>query len=105
MIGTTPRQFCLDIIKVSWVGGNGLMQSDCAILLEIEPSGGLVQANVAIAMGSEITLGWENGSALGQVTSCEEDSFGYVVNFVVDDKASNWFPEYVPSYLHSTSNR
>ena len=34
----TQRQFCLDMMKVSWVGTDGFKKSDCAIILEIEPS-------------------------------------------------------------------
>ena len=104
-MGTTQRQFCLDMIKLSWVGTDGLKKSDCAIILEIEPAGGLVQTSVAIANRSEITLDAGLGLVQGHVTSCDEDAYGYVVNFVIDDRAQNWFPEYVPSLLHSASSR
>jgi len=102
---TTQRQFCLDMIKVSWVGTGGSRKSDCAIILEIEPAGGLVQTSVAITSRSDITLDAGLGLVQGHVTSCEEDAYGYLVNFVVDDPAENWFPEYVPPFLHSASSR
>jgi hypothetical protein len=104
-MGTTQRQFCLDVMKVSWVGMDGFKKSDCAIILEIEPAGGLVQTTISIASGSEITLDAGLGLVQGHVTSCEEDAYGYVVNFVIDDRAKNWFPEYVPTFLHSASGR
>jgi len=39
------------------------------------------------------------------VTSCEEDAYGYVVDFAINDQAKNWFPEYVPPFLHSAGGR
>ena len=104
-MGTTQRQFCLDMIKVRWAGADGLKKSDGAIILEIGPAGGLVQTTVAIASRSEITLDAGLGLVHGHVTSCEEDAYGYVVNFVIDDRATNWFPEYVPPFLHSAGGR
>jgi hypothetical protein len=102
---TTQRQFCLDMMKVSWVGTDGLKKSDCAIILEIEPAGGLVQTTAAIPRSCKITLDTGLGVVHGNVTHCEEDAYGYVVNFVIDDRAENWFPEYVPPFLHSASGR
>jgi len=87
------------------VGTDGSKKADCAIILEIESSGGLVQTTVAIPGGSEITLNTVLGLVQGHVTSCEEDAYGYIVNFVIDDRAKNWFPEYVPPFLHSASGR
>ena len=84
----TQRQFCLDMIKVGWVGADGFKKADCAIILEIEPTGGLVQTTVLALVQ-------------GRVTSCEEDAYGFIVNFAINDKARNWFPEYVPPFLHS----
>ena len=104
-MGTTQRQFCLDMIRVSWVGTDGSRKSDCAIILEIEPAGGLVQTTVAIASRSVITLDTGLGLVQGHVTSCEEDAYGYMVNFVIDDRGKNWFPEYVPPFLHSARSR
>ena len=99
------RQFCLDMMKVSWVSSDGFRKSDCAIILEIDAAGGLVQTTVAIANSSEITLDTGLGVVQGHVTSCEEDAYGYLVNFVVDRPAEHWFPEYVPPFLHSASSR
>src|SRR5580658_3692926 len=99
------RQFCLDMMKVGWVGVDGLKKSDCGIILEIEPAGGLVQTTVVIPRFSEITLDTGQGLVRGHVTSCEEDAYGYVVNFAVNDQAGNWFPEYLPPFLHSAGGR
>jgi hypothetical protein len=104
-MGATQRQFCLDMMKVSWVGTDGVEKADCAIILEIEPSGGLVQTTVAIPCSSEITLKTGLGVVHGHVTSCEEDAYGYIVNFAVNDEGGNWFPEYVPPFLHSAGGR
>jgi len=102
---TTQRQFCLDMLKVSWVGTDGSKKTDCGIILEIEPTGGLVQTTAAIPCSSEITLDTGLGLVQGHVTNCEEDAYGFVVNFVIDDRLKNWFPEYVPPFLHSPSGR
>jgi hypothetical protein len=104
-MGLVERQFCLDMMKVSWLGTDGLKKSDCAIILEIEPAGGLIQTTAAIPSRSEITLDTGLGVVQGHVTNCEEDAYGYVVNFVIDDQAKNWFPVYVPPFLHSASGR
>jgi hypothetical protein len=102
---TVQRQFCLDMLKVSWLATDGLVKSDCAIILEIEPAGGLIQTTAGIPGSSEITLNTGLGVVQGHVTHCEEDAYGYLVNFVIDNRAENWFPEYVPPFLHSASGR
>jgi hypothetical protein len=104
-MGISQRNFCLDMIRVSWVGPNGLRKSDCAIILEIESAGGLIQTTVAIPRRSEITLDTGLGLVQGQVTTCEEDAYGFIVNFAINDETRNWFPEYVPPFLHLASGR
>ena len=99
------RQFCLDMMKMSWVGTDGVNKSDCAIILEIAPAGGLVQTTVAIPCNSEITLDTGQGLVQGHVVSCEEDAYGYIVDCAINDQARNWFPEYVPPFLHSAGGR
>jgi len=102
---TAQRELCLDLMKVSWMGTHGSRQSDCAILLEIEPLGGLIQTTVPISCGSEITLKNGLGPVKGQVTSCEQDPYGYVVKFTILAQAMDWYPEYVPRFMHSAGNR
>jgi len=104
-MGTMQRQFCLDMLKVTWVGSDGFKKSDCAIILEIEAVGGLIQTTIAIPHDSEITLETEVGVVKGHVTNCEQDAYGFIVNFAVTEQASNWFPEYVPPFLQSASGR
>jgi len=87
-------------MKVSWVETDGFKKSECAIVLEIEPAGGLVQTTVAIPCNSEITLETGLGVVQGHVTSCEEDAYGYIVDFAINDQARKWFPAYVPPFLH-----
>jgi hypothetical protein len=83
------------------VGTNGLKKTDCGIILEIEPAGGLVQTTVGIPFSSNVMLDTGSGLVQGHVTSCEEDSYGYIVSFAIDDCDSRWFPQYVPQFLHS----
>ena len=104
-MGTVQRHFCLDMMKVSWVETDGFQKSDCAIILEIEPAGGLAQTTVAIPCGSEMTLDTGLGLVQGHVTSCEEDAYGYIVNFAIRDHARYWFPEYAPPFLNSAGGR
>ena len=104
-MGTAQRKSCLDMMKVSWVGTDGCKKSDCGIILEIDPVGGLVQTTVAIPFESKITLDTGVGLVQGHVTSCEQDPYGYIVNFAIDDQARNWFPEYVPAFLHLPGGR
>ena len=104
-MGNAQRKFCLDMMKVSWMGTHGFKESDCAIILEIEPGGGLVQTSVAIPCNSKITLDAGQGLVHGHVTSCEQDAYGYIVNFAINEQAKNWFPEYVPLFLQSASCR
>ena len=102
---TAQRELCLDLMKVSWAGAQGSKQSDCAILLEIEPLGGLIQTTVPISCGSEITLNNGVGPVKGQVTSCEQDDYGYVVNFRILAQGMDWYPQYVPPFMHSAGGR
>jgi len=93
------------MMKVSWSGSEGLPQSECGILLEIEPSGGLLQTSVAIPEGCDVTLTNPQGQVHGHVISCQQDDYGYTVDFTVVDREPGWYPEYVPPYLHSDSSR
>ncbi len=100
-MGASQRQFCLDMIKVNWVEENALKKTDCGIILEIEPAGGLIQTTVAIPLSSTIMLDTGMGLVQAHVTSCEEDAYGCIVNFAIDDCGNSWFPQYVPQFLHS----
>jgi len=103
-MGTPQRQFCLDMMKVTWMGADGVDKADCGIILEIEPAGGLVQTTVAIPLRSKIMLDTGMGLVQGHVTSCEEDPYGYIVNFAINGCDSFWFPHYIPQFLHSVGS-
>lgn len=103
-MGTAQRKFCLDMMQVSWLGPDGFKKSDCGIILEIDPAGGLVQTTVGIPPRSEITLNTGLGLVHGHVTTCEEDAYGFIVNFAIEE-AKNWFPEYLPPFLQSAGGR
>jgi len=104
-MGAQQRQFCLDLIKVSWVTAQQSRQSDCAILLEIEPEGGLLQTTVAIPCGSKIALDTGDGTVEGRVTGCQQDNYGYIVNFLVIAGEAGWYPIYLPPFVHSAGSR
>jgi hypothetical protein len=72
---------------------------DCAILLEIWDSGGLLQTSNSIAEGSIVDLASPQGPVRATVSSCEADDYGHLVEITVDPSAS-WFPAgYNPPYL------
>jgi hypothetical protein len=92
-------------MRVSWVTGQESRHSDCAIVLEIEPEGGLLQTTVAIPCGSEIALTNGDASIRGEVTGCQQDDYGYIVNFLVTAGGAGWYPRYVPPFVHSAGGR
>ena len=104
-MATEQRQFCLDLIKVSWASAQQSRQSDCAILLEIEPEGGLLQTIVAIPCGSKIALDTGDAFVEGRVNGCQQDDYGYIVNFLVIAGEDDWYPRYVPPFVHSAGDR
>jgi hypothetical protein len=85
---------CLDLIKVGV--GNGAVH-DCAILLEIWDVGGLIQTNIPIPAGASISLESVGEGIPAQVVSCEQDSYGFMVQI---STGSRWFPEvYTPPHM------
>lgn len=88
---------CLDVLHVSWGASKRLC--DCAILLEIWDSGGLLQTSDAIAEGSVVDVASPQGSVRATVSSCTADDYGCMVEIAVDPSPS-WFPAgYNPPYL------
>lgn len=93
------RYLCLDVLQVNWEEPLGAC-SDCAILLEIWPTGGLLQTSKAIAEGSVIAIASGRDSVHGTVNSCKGDAYGYVVEFALEEASTGWFPGgYQPPYL------
>jgi hypothetical protein len=89
---------CLDLFQIASSPGTGKPFCDCAILLEIWDTGGLLQTNVAIPCGAEISIPSIGGGIQAKVVSCQQDDFGYMVEILVCDQ--EWFPEvYTPPYV------
>jgi hypothetical protein len=94
----TDRYSCLDVLRVSWRGASKTL-CDCAILLEIWDSGGVLQTSNAIAEGSVVDVESPQGPVRARVTSCETDDYGCIVEIEVDPGES-WFPAgYNPPYI------
>jgi hypothetical protein len=94
----SEHQLCLDMLKVTWRNSLGNPTSDCAILLEIWNTGGLVQVTTSIPPGSMLEIKTKSTTTPARVISCEQDDFGFVVRFASED-AKSWFPNsYQPPY-------
>lgn len=94
----SDRYFCLDVLRVSSAGSSKVF-CDCAILLEIWDTGGLLQTSNPIAEGSVLDLASAQGCSRAKVNSCTTDAYGCLVDITVDP-ASNWFPAgYNPPYF------
>ena len=94
----SAHYLCLDMLHVSWMGASD-GSCDCAILLEIWDSGGLLQTTDAIAKGSVLNVESPQGSVRAMVNSCTNDEYGCIVEITVDP-SSTWFPDgYNPPYL------
>jgi hypothetical protein len=92
------RYFCLDLIRVTWKDASTTL-CDCASLLEVWESGGLLQTSAAIPQGSELIVASPHGSFRAIVNSCETDEYGNLLEIKVDPSGS-WFPSgYNPPYL------
>jgi hypothetical protein len=97
-VSEAQHQLCLDMLKVTWRNNLGNLMSDCAILLEIWSTGGLVQVTTAIQPGSKLEIKTKSTTTQASVISCERDEFGFVVRFA-SEGAQNWFPNsYRPPY-------
>jgi hypothetical protein len=87
---------CLDLLRVTSAAGTSVPISDCAILLEIWPLGGLLQTNLAIAEDTDISI--PSVGVQAKVAHCQQDEFGFLVEIFVD--SARWFPRgYVPPHL------
>jgi hypothetical protein len=94
----SDRYLCLDVLKVS-LSGCSKTVCDCAILLEIWDSGGLLQTSNPIAEGSVLEIAAPQGAVRAKVNSCTADDYGCLVEIAVDPSAS-WFPGgYNPPYI------
>ena len=102
MPGLDPedRYACLDMLPISWESLTAATnRCQCAILLEIWSSGGLLQTGMAIPEGSVLTISAPGGSVHAHVSYCEQDDYGFLVHVAVDSP-EDWFPAaYQPAYL------
>jgi hypothetical protein len=89
---------CLDLFQIASSPGTGKPFCDCAILLEIWDTGGLLQTNVAIPCDTVISIPAIGDGIQAKVISCQQDEFGYMLEISVCDQ--EWFPEvYTPPYV------
>lgn len=91
---------CLDMLRVESVVGAGSQFHDCAILLEIWSSGGLLQTTIAIPEHTRIYLPSVSGGIEAEVECCAQDAYGFLVQIATP--ARGWFPDsYTPSLMLS----
>jgi hypothetical protein len=85
---------CLDVLKVAFAPAS----HDCAILLEIWEQGALLQTSIPIPAGAPISFESIGGGIPAKVVSCEQDSYGFLVQVAVGE--SRWFPQaYIPPHI------
>ena len=83
--------------------GSASRECACGILLEIWPSGGVIQADEPLEKGEKFMIHLEKAEVEAEVQDHKEDIYGSYIRFAV---SSPWFPEsYQPSYLKSEVNR
>jgi hypothetical protein len=89
---------CLDVVKVGFSSASGGKSHDCAILLEIWDQGALLQTSIAIPVGDVVAFESIAQGISAKVISCEQDSYGFLVQVVVTE--SQWFPGgYTPPHI------
>jgi hypothetical protein len=87
---------CLDTLRIR-TSGSAHRECECGILLEIWPSGGIIQADKPLEIGEKFTINLAKAEIEAEVQDHEEDIYGSYIRFAV---SSPWFPEsYQPSYL------
>ena len=104
MFTAVPQEhfLCLDMLRVNWVSNGDSASAECAILMEIWDSGGILQTEKAIPMDSIVTLAAPKGPVRAKVTTCTQDSYGFLIHVTVDP-SEGWFPDsYCPDHLISS---
>ena len=82
------------------IGAAGSSQPwcECGILLEIWPSGGVLQSDKPLVTGEKFLIHLDAGEIEAEVQNYEDDVYGRYIRFAVHDP---WFPKpYQPSYLN-----
>jgi hypothetical protein len=89
---------CLDMLRVESASGSAQPFHECAILLEIWDSGGLLQTSMAIREETIISIRSIADGLPAKVVSCEQDDYGFLVKIAISEPG--WFPEsYTPPYV------
>jgi hypothetical protein len=93
------RHLCLDMLRASWKTSQANdAHSECAILMEVWRSGGLLQTSLAIPEGSKLAIEVDGRSRPATVSHCGQDDYGFLIEIAVSP--SDWFPAaYKPAYL------
>ena len=88
---------CLDMLRIG-AAGSSQPWCECGILLEIWPSGGVLQLDKPLVTGEKFQIHLDAGEIEAEVQNYEDDVYGRYIRFAVHDP---WFPEpYQPSYLN-----
>ncbi len=90
---------CLDMFRVNSCRGVVQQFHDCAILLEIWDSGGLLHTTRGIPLDTWISIPSIGKGIFAKVTNCKPDDYGFLVQIAV--RAPEWFPVYAPPYVMS----
>lgn len=83
---------CLDLLKVQPLTPVSERPGACGILLEIAETGGLIQTSDGIPEGSAILLDVHEGQCQARVTRCDQDEFGFLIRFAVEEHQP-WYPD------------
>jgi hypothetical protein len=87
----------LDVLPISWTSNSGAEERVCGTLLEVWPSGGVIQTEEPIAKGETFKIGVNGTQLEARVENYEQDEYGCYLQFGL---AEPWFPEnYQPAYL------
>lgn len=94
---------CLDLLQIASSAEAPEPYCDCAILLEVWDSGGLMQASKPIPIESTLRIPSIGDGFVAQVVSCQRDDYGFMVEISVHDP--RWFPGgYVPAHVLKDKN-
>jgi len=87
---------CLEMVHIRTTRV-GQLPCVCAILLEIWPSGGVVQTDKPLVKGEKFMIQLDGGEIEVEVQDCETDIYGCYIRFAIDNP---WLPiSFQPSYL------
>ena len=89
---------CLDTFRVESASGAVNPFRDCAILLEIWETGGLLQTSIALPENTHLNIPSIGHGVSARVVSCQQDDYGFLEE--IEIVSPEWFPQnYTPPYL------